>query len=297
MSKRRYSGNDSHFGPFTLSRHNDGDWRPLGIMLDSGGDHESSGNKGCNLKLHGFGRTLIIELPRLLPDFRIRHIAESWDAATVARMGRNWYDEVFPREYGFTVSDGTLHAHYGPQTHDSSTTKSKCFFLPWCNWRFVRQSWYGPTGEHIETLWETTSRDVRSAQWAWRHEFESALVKTCFEFFDYDGELNQAATHIEEHEWRFGTGLFAWLSLFRKHKIRRSLDIAFNKEVGPEKGSWKGGTMGTSISMLPGELHEAAFRRYCEQEHLSKYRPFRVTFVKTGPASKAARTQSEDKAG
>lgn len=279
MRARRYSGNDRHFGPFTLSTHSDPSWRPLGVMLDSGGDHESSRNKGCNLKLHGFGRTLIIELPRLLPDFSIRHVAESWDAATVARMGRNWYDEVFPREYGFTISDGTLHAHYGPQTHDSVTTRNKVYWLPWCNWRFIRHSWYGPTGQHIETLWETTSKEVRAAQWQWRHEFEEGLVKTCFEVQDEDGTRVIASTHIEEREWRFGTGLFAWLSLFRKPKIIRSLDIRFDSEVGPEKGSWKGGLVGTSIDMLPGELHEAAFRRFCSQEHRSKYRRFRLALV------------------
>ena len=35
------------------------------------------------------------------------------------------------------------------------------------------------------------------------------------------------------------------------------------KETGSKKGSWKGGTIGHGIDMLPGELHEGAFRRYC----------------------------------
>jgi len=277
--KRRYSGDDKHFGPFTWSRHNNEGWRPFGLMLDSGGDHESSGNKGCNLKLQACGSTLIIELPRLLPDFRIRHSNVAWDAATIERLGRNWYDEVFPREYGFTVSDGAMHVHYGPQTHDSTTTKSKCYFLPWCNWRFVRHSWYGPTGQHIETLWETRSKEVRSAQWEWRREFEAGLVKTRFEIVDYDGARIGVSTNIEEREWRFGTGAFAWLSLFRKATIRRTLNIEFDRECGPEKGSWKGGLIGTSIDMLPGELHEAAFRRYCEQEHRSKNGRYRINLA------------------
>ena len=279
MRKRRYSGNDRHIGPLTYSVHNDHGWRPFGLMLDSGGDHEDSGNTGCNLKLHGFGRTLIVDLPRLLPDYRIKHVPASWDAATIERLGRDHYFEVFPIEFGFTFIDKTLHVHFGPQTHDSITTKSKCFFLPWLNWRFVRQSWYGPTGQHIETLWETRDREVRSAQWEWRHEFEKTLVKTRFEIEDYDGQRIDVSTHIEEREWRFGTGLFAWLSLFRPRKIVRSLDIMFDKEVGPEKGSWKGGLIGTSIEMLPGELHEAAFARYCSQEHRDKSGKYRIKMI------------------
>lgn len=275
---RRYSGHDSHFGPFTWSRHNDQHWRPLGIMLDSGGDHEYSRNKGCNLKLHGFGRTLIVELPRLLKDYVTRHTA-GWDDATVARLGRDWYDEVFPCEYGFTVSDDTVHLHFGPQTYDSTTTKNKVLWIPWKNWRFIRHSWYGPTGEHIETLWETSDRTVRAAQWEWRHEFESTLAKTRFQIEDYDGKRIAVETHIEEREWRLGTGLFRWLSWFVKPKIRRVLDMRFGEEVGPEKGSWKGGLIGTSIEMLPGELHEAAFRRYCDQEHRDKHGKYRVKFI------------------
>lgn len=276
--KRRYSGNDRHFGPITFSRHNDQHWRPFGIMLDSGGSHESSRNEGCNLKLHGFGCTLIVELPRLLPDYRIRHIAETWDAATVARMGRNWYDEVFPREYGFTVSDGTVHVHYGPQTHDSISTRSKVLWIPWKQLRHVRFSLYGLQGEHVWT--QRDRRDIRGMEaFEAQRQAEAECPKAVFEFDDYDGKRIRATTHIEEREWRHGTGWCKWLSLFRRPKIGRSLHIEFSEEVGPEKGSWKGGTLGHGIDMLPGELHEAAFRRYCEQEHRSKHGLFRLTYV------------------
>lgn len=291
MKKRRYSGHDKHFGPFTLSKHNDQGWRPFGIMLDSDGNDDYGDSKGCNLKLHGFGHTLILELPQIIQPYREKHMAMSWDAATVARLGRDYYFEVFPREFGFTMSDKTLHVHYGPQTHDSTTTKNKVFFLPWLNWRFVRQSWYGPTGQHIETLWETSSREVKRAQWDWRYEFEKTLAKNRFEIEDYDGQRILVDTNIEEREWRFGTGAFAWLSLFRRPMIKRSLNIAFAVEVGPQKGSWKGGLMGTGIDMLPGELHEAAFRRYCEQEHRDKGGRYRIKFI--GPAEREHTTDAD----
>lgn len=273
---RRWSDINKHFGPFTLCR---GDYSRLGFMLDSGGCHESSRNKGCRLRLHIGTTTLIVELPRLLPDYRIRHVCKSWDAATVERMGRNWYDEVFPREFGAYAADDAVHVHFGPQTHDSTTTRSKVVWIPWKQWRHIRQSWYGPTGQHIETLRDTKDRKVCDAQWEWRREFEASLAKTRFLIEDYDGKQITASTHIEEREWRRGEGLFAWLSLFCKPMVRRSLSIEFSDEVGTEKGSWKGGLIGTSIAMLPGELHEAAMRRYCEQEHRGKYRSYRVKFI------------------
>lgn len=275
--RRRWAEENRYFGPFTWSPSSRGYTR-WGLMLDSGGSHESSRNEGCHLRLYLGANTLLIELPRLLPDYRIKHVPQ-WDAETVARLGRDHYYEVFPREFGAYAAEDALHVHYGPQTFSSDTTRSKVLWIPWRQWRFIRQSWYGLAGEHLRTDFEGGPREIRSERWESQREFEQQMPKAVFEFDDYDGKRIRATTHIEEREWRLGAGLFRWLSLFVKPRIRRSLDIDFSEEVGPEKGSWKGGTTGHSIDMLPGELHEQAFRRYCEQEHRSKYQRFRITFV------------------
>lgn len=264
--KRRYSGNDTHFGPFTWSRHSDQGWRPLGVMLDSGGDHEDGGTKGCHLKLHGFGRTLIVELPNFLADYRERHDASKyWDAATIARMGRDWYEEVFPCEYGFTVSDGALHVHYGPQTHDSTTTKSDVHFLPWRELRMVRHALVNPDGD---VIWDMHDNDGVRGSFGDCYAVRQGMPKISFAFDDFDGERIQANTHIEIREWLRGTKWCKWLSLFTRRKVSRTLDIDFSKEVGPRKGSWKGGTLGHGIEMKPDETHEDAFRRYCIENNL-----------------------------
>lgn len=268
MRNRRWSNNDRHFWPFTFSLACTTRW---GFMLDSGANDGGSGD--CHIRLYCWRWTLICELPRLVRDWRVRRTG-NWDSETVARIGRDWYDEVFPREYGAYFSDGALFIHYGAQTHDSSTDQNKCFFLPWRQWRFIRQSLYDLQGRHF---W-TERADERSA-WEASSAVKAACPKAKFEFDDFDGERIVATTHVEEWEWRFGEGWFKWLSLFRRPKIRRELRIEFSAEVGPEKGSWKGGTTGTGIDMLPGESHEAAFKRYCENEHRSKYRPFRVRYV------------------
>lgn len=261
MKKRRWDGEkDRHLWPFTLSGRSG--YRRLGFMLDSGAQEGGEGD--CHISFYAFGWTLICELPQIIPHYRIRHWPKSWDAATVARLGRDWYDEVFPREYGFTFTDGgrDLHVHYGAQTHDSTDTKSKVFFLPWRNWRFIRESWYDLKGNHFAT-------EPEAGRFAWeaREAIKNACPKARFDFEDYDGQRLVATTHIEEREWHFGTGWFRWLSWFRKPMIRRSLALEFSGETGREKGSWKGGTIGTGIEMLAGELHESAFKRYCEQEH------------------------------
>lgn len=279
MRNRRWGDNDRHFWPFTLST---GDYKHWGFMIDSGAHEDGRGD--CHIRMYFGTVTLICELPRLIGDYSVRHVAETWDAATVERLGRNWYEERFPREFGLFVAEGTLHAHWGAQTHDSSTTKSKCYFLPWRNWRHIRRSFYDLAGHHF---W-TEPAGYRTA-WEAVQAVEAAVPKARFEFDDYDGERIVATSHIEEYEWRMGTGWCRWLSWFRKPRIERSLKLEFSKEVGPEKGSWKGGTVGHSTEMFPDETPEAAFRRYCEKEHRSKYRKFQIKYV--GPAH-SAREQS-----
>lgn len=274
--KRRYSSsNDKHFGPLTFSGHSSSNWRPLGIVFDSGDDDESP---GCHVRIHGFGRTLLCELPPLIQPFRVKHIAQSWTAATVERLGRNWHYETHSNEFGFTLSEGFLQVFLGPQTHDSTTTKSWSKHLPWTQWRFHRHSYFDTAGQENWTQLRNAGRRS-SAGYDEQQRAEEICPAVSFEIDDYDGQRVTARTVIEQREWKFGEGWFKWLSLFRKNLVRRSLKIDFSSETGREKGSWKGGTCGTSIDMLPGELHEAAFRRYCENEHRSKSGNYKVKFI------------------
>jgi hypothetical protein len=275
MKNRRWGDTNYHLWPFTLSPDC---YSKLGFVIDSGA-HE--GGKGdCHLRIYLFRITILCELPPIVADYRERHFPTSWDVATVARLGRNWYDEHFPREYGFTLSEGNLHVYYGAQTHDSRTDQNKCYFLPWRHWRFIRHSHYDIEGKHFHTEYERARNS-----WQASTAIRDACPKVRFEFEDYDGQKIVATTHIEEREWHFGTGWCRWLSWFRPASIKRSLALDFSAEVGLEKGSWKGGTLGHSIEMLPGELHEAAFKRYCEQEHRSKHGRFRIRYIGLAPQS------------
>lgn len=262
MRAQRYADNDHHKGPFTYGKTDRNAWQ---IVLDSGrGGYDGK----CHLRLTTSRYYLLIDLPQII------------------KPGRPPGDyEDHPREYGFSLStDSGGHAgvwffqfFYGLQTWSSATTQSWSCFVPWTDWRHVRRSLYDLEGKHFYSEMEADRK--RGHQWGAMQAVVKACPQAVFEFDDYDGKRIQARTRMEEREWRFGTKWCKWLSLFRKPMIRRSLDIDFSEEVGPEKGSWKGGTTGHGIEMLPGEDHEAAFRRYCEQEQHSKYRNFKITYV------------------
>lgn len=276
MRMTRLTDEDRHLGPITYAPCSK-DWRPLRLVYSSGASEDDAGPN--TLTAYAFGWVARLRLPRLLDDHKVRHTALSWDAATVERLGRNWYEERFPREYGFSLSDGFLQVFLGAQTHDSITTQSWATHLPWTQWRFHRFSLYDAAGAEFWTQIERRGNGTKFRDFDAQREATARCDKAVFLVDDYDGQRLTVTTHIEEREWKFGEGWFKWLSLFRKPKVSRSLSIEFDKECGPEKGSWKGGLCGTSIAMLPGELHEAAFRRYCDQEHRAKYSRYRITFA------------------
>lgn len=231
-----------------------------------------------------FGWALRVKLPNVVPCARQKVVA-GWDEATVKRLGRNWYFNTWDRRFGISLSDmgngyDYFSIHFGKSTHDSSTDMrwGKC--LPWKQWNHVRRSLYAPDGTHFYT----EPKRVRGID-AFHDVMkkEEACPVCHFGFVDYDGEMIVATCRIEEREWHKGQGWFKWLRWFSRPKISRYLDLRFSSEVGPQKGSWKGGTVGTGTDMKPGDTPEAAFRRYCEKEHERKGRKYHIRFV--GPCA------------
>ncbi len=278
MRAVRWGDHDHYLGPFTFAWSDH--YRTIAISVQSGDEDERKAYFRLSLGRVSF----LAALPTwLIRPERKRVQAKYWSAQDIERMGRDWYWEAIPREYGFSINDGHLSVHYGRVTGDSSTEQYWGCFLPWTQWRHVRHSFYGLQGDRLFDEPQGRRGKLGDAEWneRWKAQQErrDSVPTAAFVIKDFDGEELTATTKIEEREWRFGTGYFKWLSLFRRPKIRRSLDISFSGETGPEKGSWKGGAIGTGIDMLPGELHEAAFRRYCDEEHRSKYRKYKVKFV------------------
>lgn len=73
------------------------------------------------------------------------------------------------------------------------------------------------------------------------------------------GEVQQrvATIHIERMEWRLRW--LRWTRLGRK--VRYYIDVEFSDEVGERSGSWKGGTVGCSYDLRPGETPVECLRR------------------------------------
>lgn len=261
--RSRWSDDDRYVGPLTFSFGSG--YRHFAIMLSSGNDEGSL----ASFRVSAGSATVILSLPRwLVPTERKKVFPRSWDAATIARLGRDWYWDETKREYGVSLSDGYLSVHYGRQTMASDTEKSWGHFLPWTQWRHVRHSLYGLDGSLFVHMPEW-GRKLGEGSWKAREAVERLCPTASFAFTDFDGEALIVKTRIEEREWLFGDKWCKWLSLFHKPKINRSLYLDFSNETGRRKGSWKGGTTGHAIDMLSGELHAAAFQRYCTEHEMT----------------------------
>jgi len=255
---------DRYFGPFTLTpseRYNT--WA---IMLGSG---DGDDYPGCRLRVSCYWFTIHVALPPMIKPWRQwKEIQTEPTRSKMIADGKvPGYWDQHEREYGFSVFDGYIHLHYGPQTHDSETTKSKCWDFPWRDTKLVRHSLYDPQGHFFADLPSFNLLGEHNS-WKERRAIEDSCPTTKFEFLDYDGEQIAATCKIEELEYQRGRGLFRLLYLGRNDK-HRIIDIKFSSEVGRRKGSWKGGTIGHSADILKGETPETAFRRYCEREGLT----------------------------
>lgn len=184
----------------------------------------------------------------------------------VLRTGKRTYTEVHSREYGFDFHSDTLHYHYGVQTMSwggEDGSKSGVWFYPWRCWRGVERRFYD-RDLNLHSRLDTSTRE--SGRYDVFSPAEKAVPTRTFALRDYDGKVLAATLRLEELESACGEGRWKWLSWLVPNRVSRSFDISFSSETGPEKGSWKGGVLGTGIAALDAsETHESAMRRYCEE--------------------------------
>lgn len=263
-----WTRNDSekYWGPFTWAPKDRNSDRLFGLHVTSTREE----GEGAYARLSILGRTLLCRLPDwFVPAYLHRSYLTTLSEEDLKSYmdrngGRDWYWSIYQRTYGFEFHKNELHWSRGVQNYtfggpEDARRNSGVWFYPWTRRRTVREDWFDASGAffaHVPRL--------RHDTWEERQRVEATVPVKRFAFKDYDGEIIVATLRLEERETAMGEGRWKWLSTFFKNKVYRSFDIRFSSEVGPEKGSWKGGTVGHAVtSDDPAELHEAAFRRYC----------------------------------
>lgn len=224
-------------------------WR---FALQVGTDYNEGPD--CWLEVAAFSRAWWFKIPRILKP-------EERQVTLDARS----YTRTIRRQYGFSVDREALHLYYGIQPGEcwsrdpKNSDHSTCYFIPWNETDRVRYDFLNLDGSLFRRVHDNPNGscrfdDIRSAR--------AEVPKIRFKFNDCDGEEVLATCYLSEMEFRYGTGLFRWVRWLRKPIIIRALDLEFSSGVGYDKSSWKGGTIGHSVALLPGETPREAFIRY-----------------------------------
>lgn len=147
-----------------------------------------------------------------------------------------WREE---KKYGVSVHDNTVFFHWGYDL--------KGWDIPFVNYgTAVRWDRYCGPEEFV---------DIPS-NWG-KHPYRTGYDGGCekpstwtYNYTDpYDGKVVPCRFWVEELEWR--PKWLRWTKRFAK--VRRFIEVEFSEEMGPRKGSWKGGTIGCGFNMLKGE--------------------------------------------
>jgi hypothetical protein len=145
-----------------------------------------------------------------------------------------------------------------------------CFAFPWpwvvpdehqCSGPRYGFTFFGD-GLHLHWGKAHGKRDdpwtVIAMPWQWRHREHKILSQPetfAYSYLLRSGEM-QARTATIQEETRYWTR--PWLPYKR---LSRSINVEFDAEVGERSGSWKGGVLGCSYEMRPGETRRGTLRR------------------------------------
>lgn len=161
----------------------------------------------------------------------------------VLQFRNKWTDECDPPKWGIAIHNNTFWLYKGGKGNMKGGNKWWTWNIPFLTKEWVRTSillkddnWEYETPKKRESFYE---EKWKSKQKSWTYDYTDI----------YDGEVIPTTIYVDEREWR-PKGL-KWTSLFAK--TRRTIDIHFSKEVGKEKGSWKGGCLGCGYELLPNE--------------------------------------------
>ncbi|MGY2258174.1 hypothetical protein [Pseudomonas sp. SDO55104_S430] len=254
----------------------------LGITLTSGDKGDYPGNK---LVIQIWKFSAWIKIPNIIKPWAEQHtftsLSPEAEAKRIAEYGHLHYYEYHSRKFGFHLTTHGIHTNFGPSTWDSRTTKSRYNSFPWREFDMVFHAICDASGvEHVEKG-QGVSLDFKE-RWA----IKDTMPRYVFLLRDYDGQEIRAYCYMEKRVYRIGTGwVKKYFGALRPARTFVELDISFDGETGPEKGSWKGGTIGTGIKAERGDKHDAQYliEKYCGGTHRAKGANYQMTLVRREP--------------
>jgi hypothetical protein len=240
-----------------ISEYGRGAFNQFGINLRTSSEHHEK-NPYNYLSLYFFKWYVWIKIPQII---KMRE-------KPVFKNGELWFTDHIKKVYGLIFSDNSIYMHYGiqPGCWISGNKKDSDHTFYWeYPWESVYQCKY--------ELLDVDTRDV-----VYSHDAVTEILvggydpsiaaannvkKAKFTFTDnYDGATINASAHIERRTYRTAFKrhwMWSWLRFIIKDKAYTSMWVECD-ELGPKKGSWKGGVTGFSVELKTHQTLEDALR-------------------------------------
>jgi hypothetical protein len=155
--------------------------------------------------------------------------------------------------WGVNYHDSTIWIYIGGGGNDEGGRKCVTIPMPW-KLTWVRNSTLLQDGysyfhetNKLRVSWFADKEGERYGSHEWLNKNKWRATYLYLDKSD-NTEVN-ATISVSEMEWR--PLWFQWTGLFSK--IKRTIDVEFDKGVGGEKGSWKGGVYGCGYELKKGE--------------------------------------------
>lgn len=192
----------------------------------------------------------------LFEEYYSLHLHLIWPNIFI-RLGflQRWHREPedMMEKWGFSFFEDSIHLNWGRRT--------KIVHLPW-EWQVQRQSYL-----LADQTWAHERRGeygkFKSGHERYEHfrkiREQSWRVTLPYTYTLRSGEIQHRQATISVREWDVRRKWTRWTRFGAR--ITRDIDVSFSDEVGERTGSWKGGTIGCSYAINPGETPEQSLRR------------------------------------
>jgi len=152
--------------------------------------------------------------------------------------------------WGFNYHDNTFWIYIGGGGNFDGGKKWKTINMPWA------LEWFRTSLLLRDDTWEHEFKGDRKSFYSDKWKNKRYQIRA-----DFNDKVNNqivgSTIHIEEREWRRRGLMFT--KLFSK--VRRTINVDYDSEVGGGKGSWKGGTVGQSFEIFKNESISDCLKR------------------------------------
>ena len=160
--------------------------------------------------------------------------------------------------YGICIHNNSLWLYMGGDYDESwgQVTNDRIWSweLPFVTWQFIAHEVRRKDGKYQSRNIMSDDKDDNIE----RHILPYTYTRK-------NGEVQKVNATCEVHRWAWHRKWLPWVK-----KIRQDIDFQFDGEVGESAGSWKGGVIGSSYDMQPGETVEQCFRRMEREREFSR---------------------------